>query len=256
MKIIAIINQKGGTGKTTTSLNVGAAIARHGKKVLLVDAAAQGNLTTSAGLQVAETDVTLYEVLKGSAPIGAAVRRVHDAYDLVPTDIRLSAADMELAGVPGREFLLQEALSPLRDRYDYVVIDCPPSLSIIPLMALAAASDVIIPVQAQYLPLNGLSQLLDTIDLVRRRINRELKIGGVILTMYDGRKNLASEVMESVRQKFPDELFATTIPENVALAEAPAAGQDIFAYAPNSKGAAAYAALTDEILKRMEAEHE
>lgn len=123
-------------------------------------------------------------------------------------------------------------------------------------MALAAASDVIIPVQAQYLPLNGLSQLLDTIDLVRRRINRELKIGGVILTMYDGRKNLASEVMESVRQKFPDELFATTIPENVALAEAPAAGQDIFAYAPNSKGAAAYAALTDEILKRMEAEHE
>ncbi len=251
MKIIAIINQKGGTGKTTTSLNVGAAIARHGKKVLLVDADAQGNLTTSAGLQVAETDVTLYEVLKGSAPIGAAVRRVHDAYDLVPTDIRLSAADMELAGVPGREFLLQEALSPLRDRYDYVVIDCPPSLSIIPLMALAAASDVIIPVQAQYLPLNGLSQLLDTIDLVRRRINRELKIGGVILTMYDGRLNLTAQVVEEVKKFFPQKVYATAIPRNVRLSEAPSFGEPVLYYDRTSRGAEAYNAFADEFLRKQ-----
>lgn len=248
MKILAFINQKGGTGKTTTALNVGAALARKGYKVLLIDADAQGNLTTCAGYQIEDSDQTLYEILKGQADINDTIK-AGAAYDVIPTDIRLSAADLELAGVAGRELLLKEAIAELKRPYDFILIDCPPSLSIIPLMALAACDKVIIPVQAAYLPLNGLAQLTDTIALVKKRLNKGIEIGGIVVTMYS-RKNLAAEVAESIREAFPDKIFNTTIPDNVALAEAPAAGKDIFEYQPTSKGAAAYAALAEEIIKR------
>ena len=250
MKIISFINQKGGSGKTTTTLNVGACLANKGYKVILVDIDPQSNLTTSAGVQISDGDPTIYEVLKGDADINAAIVSGVKPYDIIPTDIRQSGADIELAGVAGRDFLLKEALQALKPAYDYVLIDCPPALSIITLMALTASDGVIIPVQAQYLALNGVSQLLDTINLVKRRLNPDLDIIGTVVTMYDPRKTLDREVLENVKRAFPEKVFATTISNNVALAEAPAAGSDIFAYSPKAKGAGQYEALTTEILER------
>lgn len=244
-KIIAFINQKGGVGKTTSCLNVGAALALKGYKVLLVDLDAQGSLTTSAGFEIEEEAPTVYEVLKGY-DINAAIKD-RGSYDILPADIRFSAAELELSNIPGREKLLQEALEGLKAAYDYILIDCAPSLNVVTLMGLAAANSVIIPVQAQYLPLKGMSQLLDTIAMVKKRINRQLAIAGVIVTMYDGRKTLDREVYENIAAAFPEKVLAI-IPNNVALAEAPASGKDIYEYSPDSKGAAAYTELTEKII--------
>lgn len=254
MKTIAFINQKGGTGKTTTTLSVGAALARDGYKVLLIDIDPQGNLTTSAGLkELGDNEPTVYEVLKGEASINAAIKHKTGAYDILPTDIRQSGADIELASVPGRELLLKEALEELKTAYDYVLIDCPPSLSIITLMGLTACNGVIIPVQAQYLALQGMAQLVHTIELVKKRMNPQIEIAGVVLTMYDGRKTLDKEILESVSAAFPDKVFKTLISNNVSLAEAPAFGMDIYEYKPDSKGAQLYEELTDEIIERVKA---
>lgn len=251
MSVIAFINQKGGTGKTTTTLSVGAALARDGYKVLLIDIDPQGNLTTSAGLkELADNDPTVYEVLKGDADINDAIKCKAGAYDILPTDIRQSGADIELASVPGRELLLKEAIETLKGNYDYILIDCPPSLSIITLMGLTACNSVIIPVQAQYLALNGMAQLIHTIELVKKRMNPHIEIGGVVITMYDNRKTLDKEILENVRAAFPDKVFNTLISNNVSLAEAPAFGMDIYEYKPDSKGAQQYEALTDEIIER------
>lgn len=249
MKKIAFINQKGGTGKTTSALNVGAALARDGYKVLLIDIDPQGNLTTSAGLaELAENEPTVYEVLKGS-DINKAIRSKKGAYDILPTDIRLSGADIELSAIAGRDYILKEAIESLKVEYDYILIDCPPSLSVITLMGLTASDSVIIPVQAQYLALKGMAQLIDTIKLVKKRMNTGLEIAGVLLTMYDGRKNLDREILENVKAAFPSKVFNTTISNNVALAEAPGFGMDIYEYKPDSKGALQYEQLTDEIIK-------
>lgn len=249
MKKIAFINQKGGTGKTTSTLNVGAALARDGYKVLLIDIDPQGNLTTSAGLvELLENEPTVYEVLKGQ-DINKAIKQKKGAYDILPTDIRLSGADIELSAVAGRDYILKEAIEALEIEYDYILIDCPPSLSVITLMGLTAADSVIIPVQAQYLALKGMAQLIDTINLVKKRMNPGLEIAGVLLTMYDNRKNLDREVLENVKKAFPSKVFNTTISNNVALAEAPAFGMDIYEYKPDSKGAQQYEQLTDEIIK-------
>lgn len=252
MKIISLINQKGGTGKTTTTLSVGSALSRAGYKVLLIDIDPQGNLTTSAGLtNLGESEPTVYEVLKGEADINDAVKQKRGLYDILPTDIRQSGADLELASVPGRELLLKEAIQSLKPEYDYILIDCPPSLSIITLMGLTACNSVIIPVQAQYLALQGMAQLINTIELVKKRMNTGIEVGGVVLTMYDNRKTLDREVLENIQAAFPGKVFKTMISNNVSLAEAPAFGMDIFEYKPDSKGAQQYKELTQEIIKKL-----
>lgn len=247
MQTLSFVNQKGGVGKTTSCLNVGAGLSRAGKRVLLIDADPQGNLTISAGVKLGDDTPTVYDVLKGSVDINAAI--VPGDYDILPADIMLSGADIELASVPGREMILKEAIGQLKKPYDYVLIDCPPSLSVITLMALTASSSVIVPVQAHYLALNGIAQLRDTIELVRKRMNPALVIGGVIVTQYDHRRLIDKEVLESLTEAFPGKVFKTTISNSVALVEAPSYGKDIFKYKPNSKPAAQYEAIVGEILK-------
>jgi len=250
-KIIAFVNQKGGVGKTTSCLNIGAALARKGKLVLLIDADPQGNLTTSAGVELDDNSPTIYEVLKGSADINSAIYGDSSgSYAVIPTDIILSGADMELSSIPGREVILKENIARLQNAYDYILIDCPPSLSLITYLALTAATGVIIPVQAHYLALNGVAQLYKTIQTVKNRLNPQLEVSGVILTMYDPRKILNRDVYESLSKAFPGLIFDTTISSSIALAEAPSAGKDIFAYKPYSKSAEQYDAITDELIER------
>lgn len=249
--IISLVNQKGGVGKTATALSVGASLALKGRKVLLIDTDPQGSLTTSAGVELGENEPTVYEVLQGQASINDAIKHA-GAYDVLPADINLSGADITLASVAGRDLLLKEAIAGLKTAYDYIIIDCPPSLSTITLMNLTASNSVIIPVQATYLALKGMAQLLDTIKLVKKRLNPELEILGAVVTMYDRRKNLDNEILESIRETFPGKTFKTTISSNVALAEAPAFGKDIYSYKPTSKGATQYDELTNEIIERCE----
>lgn len=249
MTILAVINQKGGAGKTTTALNVGACLATD-NRVLIVDTDPQGNLTTSAGINTLENDKTLYEVLKGQVQISdAIIKRTN--YDILPTDIRQSGAELELSNIPGRDFLLKEALEQVKGEYDFIIIDCPPSLSVITLMGLTACDKVIIPVQAQYLALQGMAQLLNTIELVKMRMNPRIEIGAVVLTMYDPRKNLDNEIKRNISEAFPQKLLETAISHNVSLAEAPAYGKDILDYAPKSKGAQQYRALTKELMNKI-----
>lgn len=257
MRIITLLNQKGGTGKTTTAINVGAALSRCGLKCLLVDIDPQGSLTQSAGFDeyLTEDDLTTYEVLQGS-DINRAIRSKKDAYDVLPTDIRLSAAEIELVNADRRNYLLKDALGKLKKSYDYIVIDSPPALNILTLMALTAATEVIIPVQAQYLPLKGVAQLRDTVELVKSRFNPELEISGVLLTFYDERRNLDKDVLEALEQAFEGKVFKTKISTNTKLAEAPSYGKDVIAYSINSKGSVQYRALAAEILKHETTERE
>lgn len=250
MAIITFVNQKGGVGKTTSCLNVGAGLSLQGKRVLLIDTDPQGNLTISAGVKLKDGEPTVYEVLKGSADINEVIQKPGGGYDLLPADIMLSGADIELASVPGREMILKEAIAQLRTAYDYILIDCPPSLSIITLMGLTASNSVIVPVQSHYLALNGIAQLMDTIKLVKKRMNPQLEVGGVIVTQYDNRLILHKEVLQSLQAAFPGKVFKTMISNSVALAEAPSFGQDIFQYKPSCKAADQYKALVGELLER------
>ena len=252
MKILSFINQKGGAGKTTTALNVGAALNRKGYKVLIIDLDPQGNLTTAAGMQPQEVaDVpTVYEVLKGDVDINDVIKPATAGYDVLPTDIRQSGADIELSAETGREYILREAIGEIKTAYDYVLLDCPPSLSIITVMALTACNEVIIPIQGQYYALQGTRQLMNTFEVIKKRTNPRIKICGVVVTIYDGRKLLDRDVLENVRAAFGEKVFKTQIRNNVSLAEAPAFGQDVFLYKPDSIGAADYTALTDEIIQR------
>jgi len=250
MKILTFTNQKGGTGKTTSALSVGAGLTRKGYNVLIIDLDPQGNATTAAGITPDEKDPTVYEVLKGAAKTADAIRTTAGGYDIVPTDIRQSGADIELASAAGRDFILLEALEDVKDRYDYAIIDSPPSLSVVTLMGLTAADGVVITLKADYLALNGVAQLKDTIDLVRRRLNPRLEVTGVLLTFYDDRKNLDKEIADQAEEGFPGKVFKTRISEAVALAEAPSAGRDIFQYKPRSKSAKQYNEVVDEIIAR------
>lgn len=252
MKIISFVNQKGGVAKTTSALNVGAALAMAGKSVLLIDLDPQGSLSKCAGFRSLDDDPTTYEVIKGDADINQAIKTKQAVapYDILPTDIRMSGAEIELISVPGRDTLLREALDGLKKPYDYVLIDCSPSLNILTLMALTASNSVIIPVAAQYMPLDGMAQLLPTVELVKKRLNKGLKIGGVIVTMYDSRRSLDKGIIEAVKAKFPTEVFSTVVRNNSKLAEAPTYGKDIFEYAPKSSGAEAYRAIAQEIIER------
>lgn len=252
MKILAFVNQKGGVAKTTSALNIGAALAIEGKKVLLIDLDPQGSLSKCAGFRNIDDEPTTYEVVKGDVDINQAIKTKQGvaSYDIVPTDIRFSGAEIELISVPGRDTLLKEALEGLKTEYDYILIDCSPSLNILTLMALTAANSVIIPVSAQYMPLDGMAQLLPTVELVKKRLNKGLKVGGVIVTMYDSRRSLDKEIIDAVKKKFPTETFKTVVRNNSKLAEAPTFGKDIYEYAPKSSGAEAYSAIAKEIIER------
>lgn len=250
--VIAFVNQKGGVAKTTSALNIGAALAIEGKKVLLIDLDPQGSLSKCAGFRDLDNAPTTYEVIKGEADINSAIKTKQGvaAYDLLPTDIRMSGAEIELISVPGRDTLLREALEGLKRPYDYVLIDCSPSLNILTLMALTAADELIIPVAAQYMPLDGMAQLLPTVELVKKRLNKGLEVGGVIITMYDSRRSLDKEIIEAVKKKFPNQTFKTVVKNNSKLAEAPTFGKDIFEYEPKSSGAEAYRSIAKEIIER------
>ena len=251
-KIIAVTNQKGGVGKTTTAINLSALVAESGKRVLLVDIDPQGNATS--GLGKADTDSnTVYEVLLGEAPArDAIVETGYGTLDLMPTAIELAGAEIELVSVENREGLLKAALTTLRDDYDYIFIDCPPSLSPLTLNALTAADSVLIPIQCEYYALEGVGQLVNTIKLMKKRLNPDREVEGILLTMFDGRTNLCAQVVQEVRSHFRDEAFDTMIPRNVRLSEAPSYGMPIHLYDAKCTGAQAYRELAAELIERNE----
>lgn len=249
MKIIALANQKGGTAKTTSTVNIGAGLAKLGKKVLLIDLDPQAHLTYSLGIQAHEIDHTIYNLLKGETKLQGVLKE-RGELKVIPANLNLSGAEIELSGLAGREFLLREALEGLTG-FDYVFIDCPPSLSLLTLNALTTAQEIYIPLQTEFLALQGMSKLLQTVEVVQKRLNKGLKITGIIATRYDARKKLNKEVVEKIKEYFGDQqLFKTMIRDNVSLAEAPSFGQTIFEYKPDSNGAVDYFSLCKEILER------
>ena len=249
-RIYAVANQKGGVGKTTTAVNLAAFIGHAGLRVLLVDIDPQANATSSVNIDKDQAQASVYEVLVGRRALrSAALRNARLRLDVAPAATALSSAEVELAGVPGRERRLSDALREVEAVYDYILIDCPPSLGLLTTNALVAArAGVIVPLQCEYLALNGLGQLLRYVNLVRSRLNPDLKVRGLLMTMYDPRTRLSQEVVDEVRAHFPKLVFRTVVPRNVRFSEAPSFGEPIITYAPNSAGAAAYAALTDELL--------
>lgn len=260
MKTITLLNQKGGVGKTTTAVNLGAALSLCGFKCLLIDLDPQGNLSQSTGFtRLYDTDITTYEVLEGSdINKGIKTKDSKDfSYDVLPVDIRLSSAEIELSRVDNRNYLLKNAIADLKKNYDFIFIDCPPSLNIFTLMALTASTDVIIPVQAQYLPLNGVAQIINTIDYIKHgngeyeALNPDLEIAGVLLTFYDERRNLDREVLEAVDNAFQGKVFKTKISTNTKIAEAPSYGEDIMSYSKSSKGSKQYRQLAEELIANM-----
>jgi chromosome partitioning protein len=250
-KVFAVANQKGGVGKTTTAVNLGAYVAENGKRVLLIDMDPQANATSSLGYDKRHIDLTMYDVMINNVPLSEMVivtDRV--GLDLAPAGLALAGAEVELVGLPKREYRLALALKQVLDRYDYVFVDCPPSLGLLTVNALTAASGAVIPIQCEYLALEGLSQLLGTIKRIRERLNPSLAVMGVVMTMYDSRTLLSAQVVNEVRTYFPHEIFNTIIPRSVRLAEAPSYGQSIFEYDGSSRGAQAYRALAAELMAR------
>lgn len=246
-KIIALANQKGGVGKTTTSINLSAAMAKAGKRVLLVDADPQGNATSGVGVDKSELENDVYEVLiNGVAAQDAIV--CADTLDILPTTIQLSESEVQLVDLPRREFRLKDALAPLADQYDYILIDNPPSLGLLTINSFTAADAVLIPVQTEFYALEGLGQLLNTIELVRQGLNPDLEMAGILLTMYDTRTNLARQVSEQVRKYFEDRVYQTVIPRTVRLSEAPSYGQAIIDFDPKSLGARVYTEFAKEVM--------
>ena len=249
-KIIAVTNQKGGVGKTTTAINLSACLAAKGKRVLLVDLDPQGNATSGLG-QAGKDSNTVYDVLIGEAPAADAILDTgYGSLSLMPTAIELAGAEIELVGMEERELLLKHALNSIRESYDYILIDCPPSLSLLTINALSAADSVLIPIQCEYYALEGLGALMNTVKLMRRKLNPELAIEGILLTMFDSRTNLCAQVVHEVRAHFPKEVFETMIPRNVRLSEAPSYGQPIHIYDGRCIGAKAYGELAGEMLER------
>ncbi|MBR4502794.1 MAG: ParA family protein [Clostridia bacterium] len=248
-KVISVVNQKGGVGKTTTAVNLSACLANIGSHVLIVDLDPQGN--ASSGLQLKAGSHTVYEALLGQCAFKDAVTRTLQKHlDGAPTDIRMAGAELELAGMEKREFCLKEALAPVRGDYDYILIDCPPSLGLITVNALAAADSVLIPIQCEYYALEGVSSLINTISRIKKSINPHLETEGVVLTMFDGRTNLSLQVAAEVKKHFKNKVFSSVIPRNVRLGEAPSHGLPIHLYDPKSAGAEAYSSLARELIKR------
>ena len=245
-KVISISNHKGGVGKTTSAINIGAGLSKLGKTVLLIDLDPQANLSQSLGL--IEQERNIYGAIRGEyklEPIG-----IVKGLDVIPSTLDLSGAEVEMSGEAGREYILRELIEPLRSSYDYILIDSPPSLGLLTINAFTASDLVFIPLQAQYLALQGLSKLVEIIEKIKKRLNKELRVGGVFITQYDSRKVLNRDVVATIEAHFKEEVFKTRVRDNIALAEAPAQGVDIFRYSPKSYGAEDYLSLSKEILKR------
>ena len=248
-RVISISNQKGGVGKTTTTVNLAAFLAEKGKRVLIVDIDPQGNAGYGLGINAEEVETTIYEVLIGTIPVMDAVFKteIENLY-LVPSNIHLSGAQVDMLDMEGREFVLQKVLKGIRNDFDFVLIDCPPSLGLLTLNSLVAADTVLIPLQCEYYALEGLSQLLRIISMVQEKLNRRLRIEGVVLTMYDPRTNLSQQVVADVREYFKEKVFKTIIPRNVKLSEAPSFGKPIGVYDKASVGSVTYERLAEEVL--------
>ena len=251
-RIIAIANQKGGVGKTTTAINLSACLAERGKKVLSVDMDPQGNMTSGLGMDKNSVETTIYDLIIGEVTIEEAVKRnIHENLDIIPTSIDLSGAEIELLDQEGKEYILRKALHDIKNKYDFIIIDCPPSLSILTINAMTAADSVLVPIQCEYYALEGLSQLIHTVELVKNRLNNELKIEGVVFTMYDARTNLSLQVVENVKDNLEQNIYKTIIPRNIRLAEAPSYGMPINHYDPKSAGAESYLKLADEVISQV-----
>ena len=251
VRVIAVTNQKGGVGKTTTAINLSASLATNGKKVLVIDADQQGNTTSGLGLDKNNLELTIYNMFLGEAGISEIKQPTCvEGLEIIPANISLTGAEIELIGREEREYILKEELAKLKDNYDFIIIDCPPSLNLITINALTAADTVLVPIQCEYFALEGLEQLLHTINLVKKRLNPYLEIEGIVFTMFDARTNLSLQVVEEVKRSLGSSVYRSIIPRNVRLGEAPSHGLPIHLYDPKSKGAESYALLADEVIER------
>ena len=252
-RIIAVANQKGGVGKSTTAINLSACLAEKGKKVLAIDMDPQGNTTSGFGVDKNGIENTLYELLLGEAETkDTIVKDVVENLDLIPSNINLSGAEIELVGIDDKEFILKGITDKLRRKYDYIILDCPPSLNMLTINALTAATSVLVPIQCEYYALEGLSQLMHTIELVQERLNQDLEMEGVVFTMYDVRTKLSNQVVENVKENLDTKIYETMIPRNIRLAEAPSYGIPINMYDSKSAGAESYRKLAKEIVGRKD----
>ena len=250
-RVIAIANQKGGVGKTTTAINLSSCLAEKGKKVLAIDMDPQGNMTSGLSVDKDDVEYTVYDLLIGEIDVEQVIcREVFENLDVLPTNIDLSGAEIELLDADNKQFILRDKISGIKDTYDFVIIDCPPSLSVLTINALTTADTVLVPIQCEYYALEGLSQLMKTIELVQTRLNENLKMEGVVFTMYDARTNLSLQVVENVKDNLNQTIYKTIIPRNVRLAEAPSHGLPINRYDPKSTGSESYMMLADEVIHR------
>ena len=254
-RIIAIANQKGGVGKTTTSINLAAALAEKGKKVLVIDTDPQGNTTSGFGLDKNELENTIYELMIGECSVDEAINKNVveglEGLDIIPSNVNLAAVEIELIDADQKEYILKEAIEKVKDNYDFIIIDCPPSLSMLTINSMTTASTVLVPIQCEYYALEGLGQLVHTVNLVKERLNPELEMEGVVFTMFDARTNLSLQVVENVKEHIQENVYKTIIPRNIRLAEAPSYGLPINVYEPKSAGAEAYRLLADEVIDRI-----
>lgn len=252
-RIIAIANQKGGVGKTTTAINLSASLASLGKKVLAIDMDPQGNMSSGLGVNKNEVEKTVYDLIIGNIGIEECIyEEVIENLDVLPSNIDLSAAEIELIGVDNKEYILRDEVNKVKEKYDFIIIDCPPALSMLTINAMTTSDSVLVPIQCEYYALEGLSQLIHTIELVQERLNPELEIEGVVFTMYDARTNLSLQVVENVKDNLNQNIYKTIIPRNVRLAEAPSYGMPINLYDPKSKGTESYLLLAEEVINKGE----
>ena len=252
-RIIAVTNQKGGVGKTTTAINLSAALGAKGKKVLVIDTDPQGNTTSGYGIDKNELDYSVYDLMLSDCSVhDCIIKDVVNNVSIIPSNVDLSAVEIELIGKEQKEYILKKEIDYVKDVYDYIIIDCPPSLSMLTINSMTTANSVLVPIQCEYYALEGLSDLLHTINLVQERLNPNLTMEGVVFTMYDARTNLSNQVVENVKEYLGENIYKTVIPRNVRLAEAPSYGQPINVYDPKSAGAEAYAMLADEVIKRKD----